>query len=219
MVRYETAAAALNFTTYLLACNPDVQVDAIWCLRILPASARAEMVTKATRKTFNILTTFDQDLWGKTNSRRLPSSCWLEAGGAVQQECKTDPSQALSNDILVDVTSKSKWAGEPDWTDNESERQGDTWVAADIAFCEGYSLVALKISVKGICEPDRNSLKSLSFRVYSTIFHFLCWSICPTHVWGNICEWKTNKTAKHRAATVSFVLSSFESSRKCPGNL
>ena len=33
MVRYETTAAALNFTTYLLACNPDVQVDAIWCLR------------------------------------------------------------------------------------------------------------------------------------------------------------------------------------------
>ena len=29
MVRYETTAAALNFTTYLLACNPDVQVDLI----------------------------------------------------------------------------------------------------------------------------------------------------------------------------------------------
>ena len=53
-------------------------------LRILPASARAEMVTKATRKTFNILTTFDQDLWGKTNSQQLPSSCWPNAGGAVQ---------------------------------------------------------------------------------------------------------------------------------------
>ena len=86
-------------------------------LLILPASATAEMVTKATRKTFNILTTFDQDLWGKTNSRQLPSSCWPEAGGAVQQECKTDPSQALSNDILVDVTSRGKWRGEPDWTD------------------------------------------------------------------------------------------------------
>ena len=33
MVRYETTAAALNFTTYLLACNPDVQVDVIWSLR------------------------------------------------------------------------------------------------------------------------------------------------------------------------------------------
>ena len=33
MVRYETTAAALNFTTYLLACNPDVQVDLIWSLR------------------------------------------------------------------------------------------------------------------------------------------------------------------------------------------
>ena len=62
-------------------------------LRILPASARAEMVTKATRKIFNILTTFDQDLWDKTNSRQLPSSCWPEAGDAVQQECKTELTQ------------------------------------------------------------------------------------------------------------------------------
>ena len=33
--------------------------------------------------------------------------------------------------------------------------------------------VALKIFVKGICEPDLDSLKSLSFCVYSRIFHFL----------------------------------------------
>ena len=33
MVRYETTAAALNFTTYLLACNPDVQVVIFQCLR------------------------------------------------------------------------------------------------------------------------------------------------------------------------------------------
>ena len=33
MVRYETTAAALNFTTYLLACNPDVQVVIFQCVR------------------------------------------------------------------------------------------------------------------------------------------------------------------------------------------